>query len=151
MAIGLKNCPTCGGEGTLEYVDDFDLAPLGVARVTVRTKCWCSWATPMPAPPRVRAVYWIDELPPGKITDVVKNYLAGDDEFTRDELNLIKWYVGQWCDSLMALAEDRMTPKDFAEQAEFNEGWLPRLAAVSDRDELHDLHGWLMEKGIDPF
>ena len=30
------------------------------------------------------------EAPPGKITDVVKKFLATDDEFTSDELNLLK-------------------------------------------------------------
>jgi hypothetical protein len=131
-------------------VEEFELG-MGVAVVRARTTCWCSWATPTPAPPRVRAVYWIDEDPPGKVFGAVRKFLTSDDDFARGELNLLKWYVGQWCDSLMALAEDRMTPEAFAKQAEFNEGWLPRLAAVSDRGQLRDLHGWLMEKGIDPF
>ena len=51
----------------------------------------------------------------------------------------------------MALAEDRMTAAEFAEQSEFNEGWLQKLASVSDRLELLELQNWLMEKGIDPF
>ena len=148
---GLKNCPTCEGEGILEDVDAFDLAPLGVAVVTARTPCWCSWATPTPAPPRRLAVYWIDETPPGKIFGVVTKYLTTDDEFDLGELNLLKWYTGQWCDKLLALAEDRMTAEAFAEHLEFMEGWLPRLAAVGDRAQLQELLDWLMEKGVDPF
>ena len=137
--MAINNCPTCGGMGYLVTEED----PGG--------RCWCSWATPDPAPPRVKAVYWIDEIPPGKITDVVKKFLATGDEFTADELSLLKWYVGQWCDRLMALAEDSMTAEAFAEQSDFNDGWMPRLAAVSNRQQLVEVHGWLMEKGIDPF
>lgn len=148
--MAINNCPTCEGKGYHSTVEEFELG-LGVAVVTARTTCWCSWATPNPAPPRVKAVYWLDETPPGKIFDVGTKFLTTDDEFTRGELNLLKWYVGQWVDKLMALAEDSMTAEAFAEHSEFMDGWLPMLAAASDRRQLVDVHNWLVAKGVDPY
>lgn len=149
VTMAISTCPTCRGTG-------FDRGSIQTTITAEHTttranRCWCSWWTPKPQPQRGKAVYWLDETPPGKMTEVVQKFLATDEALDLDELNTLKAYIGQWCDNLMILARAHLPQATLAAQQEIMAGWESQIAAAHDRQSLWTATEWLLERGVDPF
>ena len=138
-------CPTC---------DDSGIAQTGKntrdGRVAM-TKCWCSFENAAALDGQTVGLYWLNEVPAGKITAIAKEYLASREEFSPDELNRLKWYVGQWTLGVLEEARRSFPPHRFADCQLKLYRWKQRIAEVEDRKGLNVVVDWLDDLGLSPF
>jgi len=80
-------------------------------------------------------LYWMNEQT-GLLKEIVMKFFSVDQELTEQELEILKWYIGQFVDAMLF-----RPPK-----------WCEKLAACLTKKDLKRYNWWLVsEYAIDPF
>lgn len=109
--------------------------------------CWCSRFVPESgAAVHTAGFHWLNETPPGKITEIVVAFMERR-PLDQDGLDLVRWYIGQWCQGLIERGRKWGITRSLKPLA----GWERKLAEGTTDDEIRRTVRWLQARGVDPF